>query len=200
MYKEKFIPKEKDEFLQNKNEFYKKKYPFSNNTSLGQDIALIDLISHNIDLSRVFTFLEVGICDARTSSILLDEFLNIEYIGVDPLRGYGSMLQERMDFIKKIALERLGNYKNSTLLTIGSLLAVKLFEDKSLDIVFLDGNHEYDAIRDDLIAWYPKVKHLLAIHDYETHDSVKKATDLLCELYGLKLNYTFGDVAYIIKE
>jgi hypothetical protein len=32
------------------------------------------------------------------------------------------------------------------------------FEDGSVDFVYIDGNHDYTHVRDDLRAWYPKVK------------------------------------------
>jgi hypothetical protein len=42
------------------------------------------------------------------------------------------------------------------------------FADGSLDCVYLDANHAYLAVRDDLAAWYPKVRPggLLSGHDY----------------------------------
>ena len=46
--------------------------------------------------------------------------------------------------------------------------AVNLFEDGSLDFVYLDGNHAYDFIKQDIELWYPKVKKggIVAGHDY----------------------------------
>lgn len=42
------------------------------------------------------------------------------------------------------------------------------FPDASLDFVYLDANHSYSAVRDDLHAWWPKVKRggMLAGDDY----------------------------------
>ena len=39
-----------------------------------------------------------------------------------------------------------------------SLEAVKTFQDNSLDLVFLDADHRYLKVIDDLNAWWPKVK------------------------------------------
>jgi hypothetical protein len=32
------------------------------------------------------------------------------------------------------------------------------FPDEYFDFIYIDGNHSYDAVKDDLIKWYPKLK------------------------------------------
>ena len=36
--------------------------------------------------------------------------------------------------------------------------AVEMFEDNSIDFLFVDGNHEYEYVLEDLRNYYPKVK------------------------------------------
>jgi hypothetical protein len=59
--------------------------------------------------------------------------------------------------------------------------AAGLFEDGTLDLVFLDADHDYQAVRRDLEAWFPKVKRrgLLGGHDYLHPDfpGVRRAAD-----------------------
>jgi hypothetical protein len=59
------------------------------------------------------------------------------------------------------------------------LKASELYEDESLDFVFLDASHKYDDIKADLFAWYPKVKKggIFAGHDYPTWTQVVRAVD-----------------------
>ena len=47
--------------------------------------------------------------------------------------------------------------------------AVKHFKDQSLDLVFIDGDHRYEAIKQDIEMWYPKVKNggVFSGHDCE---------------------------------
>lgn len=64
---------------------------------------------------------------------------------------------------------------------MASVEASKLYKDKSLDFVFIDANHFYQPVKDDLTAWRPKMKDgaIMAGHDYlGTHaPGVKKAVD-----------------------
>ena len=39
-----------------------------------------------------------------------------------------------------------------------SVEAAKRFTDESLDFVYLDADHSYEAVRDDIAAWWPKLK------------------------------------------
>jgi hypothetical protein len=43
----------------------------------------------------------------------------------------------------------------------------KLFKDKETDMVFIDGDHAYPAIKKDIEAWMPKCKRLLCGHDID---------------------------------
>ena len=49
-----------------------------------------------------------------------------------------------------------------------SVEAAALFPDEFFGALFLDANHSYEAVRADLEAWYPKVRHggLIFGHDY----------------------------------
>lgn len=46
--------------------------------------------------------------------------------------------------------------------------AASLFEDNSLDFVFVDADHQYESVRKDIMAWYPKIRKggIIAGHDY----------------------------------
>jgi hypothetical protein len=47
-------------------------------------------------------------------------------------------------------------------------IARDLFENESLDFVYIDANHTYESVSDDILTWYPKVRSggILAGHDY----------------------------------
>jgi predicted O-methyltransferase YrrM len=72
-----------------------------------------------------------------------------------------------VDRVKHIITPRIGD----------SIELSKTYEDDSLDFVFIDGDHSYEAVKADIQAWLPKVKSngLLAGHDYGWCESVRKA-------------------------
>lgn len=51
--------------------------------------------------------------------------------------------------------------------------AVNHFEDESLDWVYIDANHGYEAAKEDIDLWWPKVKKggILSGHDYAVRPS-----------------------------
>lgn len=55
----------------------------------------------------------------------------------------------------------------------------KLYEDNSLDFVFIDAGHDYDSVMKDLKAWYPKIKDggIIAGHDYHFNIGVYPAVN-----------------------
>lgn len=94
-----------------------------------------------------------------------------EHIGYEILKEDGLY----KEFIKNIS--PISNIINPIRMT--SLEASKLYEDESIDVVFLDASHEYQDVLNDLIAWYPKVKRggIFSGHDYPTWQQVVKAVD-----------------------
>jgi ubiquinone/menaquinone biosynthesis C-methylase UbiE len=61
-----------------------------------------------------------------------------------------------------------------------SLEAVNLYDDESLDFVFIDASHEYEDVKNDILAWLPKVKEggFIGGHDYSSSwDGVVRAVD-----------------------
>lgn len=69
--------------------------------------------------------------------------------------------------------------------------------DASLDFVYLDANHAYDAVAADLRAWFPKVRPggVFAGHDYIPDDApeqwgVRRAVDEFAREMGLQVGVT----------
>jgi len=71
-----------------------------------------------------------------------------------------------------------------------SIEASKLYEDESLEFVFIDASHKYEDVMDDLKAWYPKVKKggIFAGHDYPTWEGVTRAVNEFFYSKGLSIH------------
>lgn len=55
------------------------------------------------------------------------------------------------------------------LITRSSVFASTLFPDGYFDFVYIDGNHNYESVKEDMHAWFPKVKKggLMGGHDFD---------------------------------
>ncbi len=117
--------------------------------------------------SRFETILEMGAWKGRLTYQLLKTGKKI-YV-VDTFLGSPLEESERaaqgVD-IYKIFRENVGFPDNLEVFRMDSLDAAKLFPDKSIDMVFLDGTHTYDQIKMDIRAWLPKTKKMISGHDY----------------------------------
>lgn len=61
-----------------------------------------------------------------------------------------------------------------------SVKAAKLYKNNSINMVFIDAAHEYEFVKEDIIAWLPKVKSggILAGHDWH-HEPIRRAVNEL---------------------
>lgn len=62
-------------------------------------------------------------------------------------------------------LKNVGHYKNLEIRKAGSPAAAK--DCPTVDMVFIDGDHSYEAVKLDIEVWMPKTRKLLCGHDYE---------------------------------
>lgn len=67
------------------------------------------------------------------------------------------------------AIDNISGYENrAIMIRANSEKASEIFEDESLDFVYIDANHAYDYVVQDIQLWYTKVKPggFLCGHDY----------------------------------
>jgi hypothetical protein len=117
---------------------------------------------------------------------------------IDPYKSYNQYEKDKIAYVQKeldeamsIMLERMNPYIEAGKVNFAptsSLEGAKLFPDNFFDFVYIDGNHSYKSICEDLIAWYPKVKvgGILGGHDYPT-EPVERACKEFATLHKLKL-------------
>lgn len=70
--------------------------------------------------------------------------------------------------IERLARERTESYPSIHLMKMTSLEALNHFPDRSLDFVYIDGNHSFGYVAMDLMKWNRKVRKggAIAGHDY----------------------------------
>lgn len=114
---------------------------------------------------------EIGVFEGEYSSTLCKANPGLHLYCIDPWKMYPDFIerytQEILDSSYETASKWLSKY-NVTIMKQTSVEAAKSFNDNSLDFVYVDGNHKYDFVLEDLNTWYPKVRPggVLSGHDY----------------------------------
>ena len=83
---------------------------------------------------------------------------------IDPLHITATLAKE-FDIYSGFK-RHVGHFPNLTVMKMDSKKAAEFFKPKSAEMVFLDGDHEYEAVKQDIISWLPVCKVLLCGHDY----------------------------------
>lgn len=123
------------------------------------------------DMMRDMEFqvgVEIGTYLGNTASIWCRANPNLTLTCIDPYVPYsGRQSAETQEEIYQTACKNLEPY-DATIRRVSSMEAVHTFVDGSLDFVFIDGDHLFDAAMMDLICWAPKVRQggMILMHDY----------------------------------
>jgi len=147
-------------------------------------------------------FVELGVWMGKSiiymGNKLKEDKSNIKLFAVDNFVGSQNPNPKgEVQITKKVSIEKYGGnfYKqyNQNVIDCGvrnyiidiqkpSLEAVNDFEDNSIDFIFIDGDHHYNAVSKDFKVWYPKIKNggVMAGHDI-THQGVKRALEEFCK-------------------
>ncbi|KKW09897.1 MAG: hypothetical protein UY48_C0051G0014 [Candidatus Gottesmanbacteria bacterium GW2011_GWB1_49_7] len=100
---------------------------------------------------------------------------NLKLYCVDPWLAYSEAglvyTQEDFDSRYEEARARLKDF-NCEIIKEKSMDALSKFEDDSLDFAFIDGDHHYEHVLEDIRGWYKKVKpgRVLYGHDFVERD------------------------------
>lgn len=137
-------------------------------------------------------FVEVGSWMGRSSCYMGVEIINsgkkIKFDCVDTFLGSEENLNPSSPYFTKELLQDENWLFNIFINNISKLEGVvtpirmesskasKIYDDESLDFVFIDASHDYDSVISDLKNWFPKIKKggYFAGHDY-THPPIVKA-------------------------
>jgi len=114
---------------------------------------------------------EIGVYKAEFTKRFCEAGLKM--YAIDPYHSYSSAGrvakdQSRHEFLYGHAKRTLAPYTDCTIIRKASMDAVHDFKDKSLDFVYIDGDHSFKHVAQDIYEWTWKVRKggVVAGHDY----------------------------------
>lgn len=133
-------------------------------------------------------FVEIGSWKGKSAAFTVVEIINsgkkIQFDCIDTWEGskehQGDPCLSELFEIFQENMKPLEGYYNAVKLR--SMDAVKLYEDNSLDFIYIDASHEYEDVKNDILHWRPKLKDtgVISGDDY-SWEGVKKAVNEIFE-------------------
>lgn len=160
--------------IENASEFIIKKF----NIDTEKESPFILNFNRLTDLPALFKELEVksgvelGVESGKFSEILCQNLPDAKIYSIDPWEFYplfrNFKQQKHHNRLYRMAVKKLSVYKNSEIIRKKSMDAVKDFADESLDFVFIDADHRFQHIVNDLAEWSKKVRigGVISGHDF----------------------------------
>lgn len=172
------------------------------NLKIGEKTHLVEIPNvGRDDLATMFAQLgfnigaEIGVERGLYSDVLLQKNKRLVLSSVDAWTAYSEyrdhVTQEKLDGIMQEAAVLLSKYGDRSLMIKGfSTDIVKQFADNSLDFVYIDGNHEFRHVVEDIAMWSKKVRAggIVAGHDYikrkTTHQKAEYLMHVIPAVHG----------------
>jgi hypothetical protein len=142
------------------------------------------LVKHIKELGNDLVGCELGVCRGYNLRYLLDRAPNIKFsYAIDPWMPYHDWCeyvdQARVDSWKAKAVEMLTPWSDKIgVLQMTSAEAAVHIADSSLDYIFVDGDHSYEATVNDCRLYWSKVKPggIFSGHDWQLPDVCRAVT------------------------
>lgn len=121
--------------------------------------------------SQMDSVVEIGCWKGRSTHALLTGCMGrvfaVDHFQGNPKENHigGAHGEAKTADIHEILLKNVGHFPNLVVLKMDSVEASKLFNDKEIDMVFIDGDHSLEGFEADLNAWMPKCRKLICGHD-----------------------------------
>lgn len=160
--------------------------------------GLLDLINyinktHN---TRKMTLLEIGSYIGESTCIFAKYFEKV--ISVDPYKDKlldKVLRQSKAVDIEKAFVKNTSNFKNIIKIKKESLIYANEFNNL-VDIVYIDGLHDYKNVKADIFAWLPVCTKYIAGHDFwpkkfsgvvkAVHETIGKPDKIFCDYSWIK--------------
>ena len=156
---------------------------------------------------------EVGVASGFFSEVILTRWRGAHLTSIDPWAAappdeyvdVSNRSQEEHEAAYELAQQRLARFgERSTVWRMTSMEAAAQIPAGSIDFAYLDARHDYDSVKQDLEAWYGKVRPggIFAGHDYRDGVlpqgvfGVKSAVDEFFAAKDLPVKTTYLDAPW----
>lgn len=155
--------------------------------------GLKDMIDENLNKDSIVC--EIGSFEGKSSELFA--LLTKKVYCVDPWVLYHQIDDQSMLNSESKFDRLLTKYDNIVKIKNFSLEACKTFADESLDCVYIDGDHDYEPVKQDILSWASKIKKggFISGHDYH-FEGVRKALNELFDGIQIKV---YSDQSWVIK-
>jgi len=134
-----------------------------------------DRLQTVVQICNPSTLVEIGVAYGYHAVDLLRRNQHLNYIGVDPYisnydpnDGFSKDVEKLFNLTGQSAMDTLYETVKtnlaqeftgrSTLMRSSSENIVQNFQDASIDMIFVDGDHRYQPVLRDLNLWFPKIR------------------------------------------
>jgi precorrin-6B methylase 2 len=120
------------------------------------------------------SIVEIGSFLGRSTLALLSGINpNGKVYAIDPfdVNVYKSQQDPEYSEIYEKFVENTKDFKNLEIIRDKSCNAAIQLKNERFDMIFIDGDHTYEAVKKDIELWLPKTKRIICGHDYNTHYS-----------------------------
>lgn len=162
-----------------------------------------DEITRRLPKNEKIVGVEIGVWQGDNAVKLLEMNPNLFLILIDKWEndsnyitssdGKSKLTKEDFDEAKKITIQKIAPYnKRTAIIEKSSNDAVK-YITSLLDFLFIDANHNYESVKEDIELWLPHIKWggFISGHDYGVYPGVKLAVDEIFDNVELGNDYTW---------
>jgi SAM-dependent methyltransferase len=176
--------------------------------------AAVGLIEELLKMGENLVGCEIGVAHGFNIVYFLDSLPNVKtIIAIDPFVVYditgakqgtpGIFLsQNNADNIREMFVKNIHPYNDRVkFIHASSQDAAADIENNSLDYIFIDGEHSYESVADDLKNYHNKVRPggIISGHDFSWPGVQHAVFEFIADT-GIDLKFCDNDVWYWIKE
>jgi len=142
---------------------------------------------------------EVGVQKGRHSEEIL-KALNVKELWLVDIWDEYNMLVEDQNLVlnfkeyESVVRKKFKNDERIRIIKECSVVASKSFNDYYFNFVYIDANHNYGSVKEDIEAWFPKVNKggIICGHDYNNEEQkwkgVEEAVNEFVKKHNLELH------------